>query len=36
MGFLSRVVAEQKGASTVWERWIEMMDGAPSRKPARA
>ena len=26
MGFLSRVVAEQKGASTVWERWIEMMD----------
>jgi len=26
MGFLSRVVAEQRGASTVWERWIEMMD----------
>lgn len=32
MGFLSRVVAEQKGASTVWERWLQLMDmGGKSR-----
>jgi HK97 family phage portal protein len=31
MGFLARAVAERKGANTVWERWVEMMDyGAKS------
>ena len=26
MGFLAQAVSEQKGANTVWERWIQMMD----------
>lgn len=26
MGVLSRAVAETKGANTVWERWLELMD----------
>ena len=30
MGFLSRVVAEQKGASTVWEQWVK--DGGAKSK----
>lgn len=32
MGFLSRVVAEQKGAGTVWEQWIKLMDGGAKSK----
>lgn len=32
MGFLSRVVAEQKGASTVWEQWVKLMDGGAKSK----
>ena len=32
MGFLSRVVAEQKGASTFWEQLVKLMDGGAKSK----
>jgi len=32
MGFLSRVVAEQKGASTFWEQLVKLLDGGAKSK----
>jgi HK97 family phage portal protein len=36
MGFLARAVAEAKGANTVWDRWVQLMDAGGKSKAGPA